>query len=229
MHVFYSEKRRGDFLILEDEEVRHFRVRRIRRGERFGVIYEGDIYICEAQRQEKNEVVCKILEKTDSKPPPKEVILYQCVTVELKTMDTIVRQATELGVLTFVPVISERSFRNKDAILKRIQKWERLVREAMKQSRRAIPMSIKEPLKLEEVEPSARENILLDNFHEGIKPRQLDLSSESFCVVVGPEGGFSERESRMLREKGFKSVLLEPYTLRSETATCAICSIIMNC
>ena len=144
-------------------------------------------------------------------------------------MDLIVRQATELGVEKFIPVISERSFKKIEVILKRIEKWRRIIVEAMKQSRRAIPMEIGSPVKLEELKPTAEENILLDNFFRGSKPMELRRNVYSFSVVVGAEGGFSEKEGRLLRERGFTPVILEPYTLRTETAVVSIVSILMNC
>ena len=229
MHVFYSEEKRGENLVLKENEVKHFKVRRVGREETFGVIYEGRIYKCKLLKQEGKELICKILEELEVKKPPKAVILYQCITQELKTMDLIVRQATELGVEKFIPVISERSFKKIEVILKRIEKWRRIIVEAMKQSRRAIPMEIDSPVKLEELKPTAEENILLDNFFRGSKPMELRRNVYSFSVVVGAEGGFSEKEGRLLRERGFTPVILEPYTLRTETAVVSIVSILMNC
>ncbi len=229
MHFFISEEVRGDKLVLKEEEAKHFRVRRIGKNETFGVIYEGKIYLCRALKIEKKEILCEIIDELSVKIPEKKITLYQCVTVELKTVDFIIRQATELGLHRFVPVISERSFRKKEAIVKRKEKWKRIVREAMKQSGRAHPVIIEEPVYLEDINPVHEENILLDNFTDGMRVRDINLSSKDFGVVVGPEGGFSKREGKLLREKGFKSVLLEPYTLRTETASISILSILINC
>ena len=229
MYTFYSKERRGKYLVLSEEEVKHFRVRRINKDEFFGVIYDEKLFKCRAIRETKKEILCEIVDELEIKRPPKVVFLYQCITQDLKTMDLIVRQATELGAEKFVPVISERSFRRKEAILKRIEKWKRIVIEAMKQSKRTIPMKIEEPVNLTDLEPTMEENLLLDNFYEGLSVKDVNLKAGSFSVIVGPEGGFSEKEGKILREKGFKSVLLEPYTLRTETASVAILSILMNC
>ncbi|GAB6066120.1 16S rRNA (uracil(1498)-N(3))-methyltransferase [Aquifex pyrophilus] len=229
MHFFISEERRGNKLILKEEEAKHFRVRRIGKNETFGVIYRGKKYLCKALKADKKEVVCEILEEVPVKIPEKEITLYQCVTVELKTMDLIVRQSTELGLYRLVPVISERSFRKLEAIIKRMKKWERIVREAIKQSGRAHPLIIEEPINLEDINAIHEENILLDNFTEGMRVKEINFSAKNFGVVVGPEGGFSKREGELLREKGFKSVLLEPYILRTETASIAILSVLINC
>ena len=229
MYVFYAKEKKGNTLILTDQEVKHFRVRRIKKDEVFGVIYDERLYECRIAKEERNKVICEIIGEKEINRPPKAVTLYQCITNELKTMDTIVRQATELGVSKLIPVISERSFRKQEAILKRIEKWKKLVIEAMKQSRRPFLMEIGTPLELKDLEASSEENILLDNFYKGVGVKEINFRATTYSVVVGPEGGFSEREANLLRSRGFKSVLLEPYTLRSETAVCAILSILMNC
>ena len=229
MHTFYSEERVGNKLILGEREAKHFKVRRIQKNEVFRVIFQNKLYKCRVFKEEKNQVVCEILEELEAKRPPKNITLYQCITQDLDTIDLIVRQATELGVSKFVPTISERSFKKEEALQKRIEKWKRIVIEAMKQSVRAFPMEIENPIDLKSLEPDAEENILLDNFYEGFRVKEINLSAKSFAVIVGPEGGFSEKEGKMLRDKGFKSVLLEPYTLRTETASVAILSILMNC
>ncbi len=229
MYVFYSEERIGNRLILSEQEAKHFKVRRIRKNEYFGVIYDGSLFKCKVLREEGKRIMCEIVQEIEVKPLTKRIVLYQCITQDLKTMDLIIRQATELGVSKLIPVLSERSFRRKEALSKRLDKWRRIVVEAMKQSRRAIPMDLGEPIDVNGIEPTMEENILLDNFYEGLKPTEINLKASSFSVIVGPEGGFSEREARLLRKKGFKSVLLEPYTLRTETASIAILSILMNC
>ena len=229
MYIFYSEEKRGNKLILDEHEAKHFKVRRVQRGEIFGVIYNGKLYKCRTIQEKNRTIICEIIEELDVKKPPKTITLYQCITQDLKTMDLIVRQATELGVEKFVPTISERSFRKREAILKRIEKWKRIVIEAMKQAKRTIPMEITKPMNLTDLEPNMEENLLLDNFFEGFNVKSINFEAESFSVIVGPEGGFSEREGEFLRKKGFKSILLEPYTLRAETASAAILSILMNC
>ena len=229
MYVFYTNEKKGNKLILSGQEAKHFKVRRIRKDEVFGVIYSEKLYECRIVKEEGNKVICEIIGEKEIDRPPKVVILYQCITQELKTMDLIVRQATELGATKLVPVISERSFRKREAITKRLEKWKKLVIEAMKQSRRPFMMEIDAPLELKDLEAFSEENILLDNFYEGVRVKEINFKATTYSVIVGPEGGFSEKEGKMLRDKGFKSVLLEPYTLRTETASVAILSILMNC
>jgi len=228
MHVFISEKRRGNYLILEGGEYKHFKVRRIGRKEEIGVIFEGKIYRCFPEKEERGAVLCRILGVYETEEPPKKVTVYQCVPIEIRTMEQIVRQLTEVGAVKLVPVISERSFRKEEVLRKKREKWERIMREAMKQARRPKPLELTEPLKLEDLKPLHELNLFLDNFTEGISPSRLSVPGE-IGFVVGPEGGFSDKEVKLLREKGFVPVTLKPYTMRSETACVVFASMLLNC
>ncbi|NPB08117.1 MAG: RsmE family RNA methyltransferase [Aquificae bacterium] len=228
MHVFISEEKRGNYLLLEEGEYRHFKVRRIEKKEEIGVIFGGRIYRCLPEREEGKRVWCRVLGELPTREPPREITVYQCVPAELKTMDQIVRQLTEVGVKKLVPVLSERSFRKKEVLEKRREKWERIVREAMKQSRRPLPLELGEPRGLEDIEPLHELSLFLDNFSEGKSPKELKLPEE-VGFIVGPEGGFSEREAKLLRDKGFVPVLLRPYVMRSETACVVFASMLLNC
>ncbi len=229
MHIFFPAKRIGNFFIIQDEELKHLRVKRIEKGERVGVIWEGSIYLCELEEEKKKEARLRLLERLESKEPPVRITLFQAVPVELRTFEVIVQKSTEIGVSSVVPLITERSFQKKEVLLKKRERWKKIVREAMKQARRPFPMEIKEPITLDQMEAKAGLNILLDNFSEGKRIRDLDISSlNTVSVVVGPEGGFSKKEVEKIKKIGFIPVRLEPYVLRSETAAILGAGIIMN-
>jgi len=110
-----------------------------------------------------------------------------------------------------------------------MDRWKRVSMEAMKQSGRAYELSISEPIHLQDIEPLCDINILLDSFYEGSSITELEFrDTDTVGVVVGPEGGFSKTEGKLLREKGFVSVKLEPHILRADTAATVIAGIIMN-
>ncbi len=229
MHIFFPSSKKGNRFVISGEELKHLKVRRISPGEELGIIWEEKIYLCRLSEERKREALCEIVGEIETKKPKVEITLYQAVTVDLKTFDMIVQKATELGVVKLVPTITERSFRRREVLLKRMERWRRISKEAMKQSGRPYEMLIEKPTSINSLKPEHELNIILDNFYEGIPVRELKLSGiKKLGIVVGPEGGFSEREGSMLREKGFTSVRLEPYTLRSETAMMVSVGIIVN-
>ena len=229
MYNFLASRREGDLLILPEEEVKHLKVRRIRREEPIGVIWEGKLYRCTIKDLSQKEARCSIDEVVPVPEPEIDITLYQAVPVEIGVFDFIVQKATEVGVEKLVPVITERSFRKNEVILKKIPRWERIVRESMKQSGRPKPLLIEEPKELTSLKADRDMNILLDNFQEGTFLREIELKGiKSACIVVGPEGGFSRSEVALLKDAGFKSVRLKPYTMRTETAAVVCSSFLIN-
>ncbi|EDP76552.1 RsmE family RNA methyltransferase [Hydrogenivirga sp. 128-5-R1-1] len=229
MHIFFPESKKGTQFSISGEELKHLLVRRVQIGEKVGIIWENKLYLCKVVEKNKKKALCEIEEEIETKIPKLKLTLYQAVTIELKTFETIVQKATELGAAELVPLITERSFRRREVILKKMDRWKKVSKEAMKQSGRTYELSIREPALLEDLEPTSDLNILLDNFYEGKPIGSLELSSvESVSVVVGPEGGFRREEGEHLRSKGFLSVKLEPHVLRADTAATVGVGIIMN-
>ena len=229
MHLFFPSEKRKQFFLISGEEHRHLRVKRIHIGEEIGVIFEEKIYRCVLREKKRDFSLAEILEVIEPRQPQPDLTLYQSLTHHIATVDFIVQKSVELGVLLFVPLLTERSFRNLSAIERRIQRWKKIIREAMKQCGRAYPMELTAPVELSNLEPVHELNLLLDSFYEGVYVKDLNLEEvKDVAVVVGPEGGFTEKEAELLREKGFLSVKLKPHILRTETAAVVAAGIIMN-
>ena len=230
MYTFFADdKNSGFFSITSPEELKHFRVRRIRVGEKVNLIWEGELYTAEVVKAEEGKVLCKPLEKTASRKPSIRLYVLQAVPVDLSAFEEVVRICTELGVSDIYPLITERSFRKRDVLIKKLPRWERISKESMKQCKRPWFMKIHEPVKLESLSPPAELNLFLDSFGEEKAIGDLDFKGgSSLSLLVGPEGGFSEREGKLIKEKGFIPVKLEPYTLRVQTAVAVSAGLIVN-
>ncbi len=229
MHLFFPFQRKGNFFYISGSEYKHLKVRRIRFGEEIGIIYKNRVYKCVLKEKGKEYAIAEIVSVLEPEIPNIELTLYQAVTHNLQTMDFIIQKAVELGIAHFTPLITERSFKNIHAIEKREVRWKKIATEAMKQSGRPNFLKINPPQNLEDLEPNCELNILLDNFSEGLTVKELTFENlQSVSVIVGPEGGFSKKETDLLRRKGFIPVRLKPYVLRTETAAVAAISIIMN-
>jgi len=145
----------------------------------------------------------------------------------------VVQKATELGVSTIVPYAASRSVSviSKDKEGKKLERWNKIAKEASEQSKRN---------KLVKVEKICDEDSILnyksklnlvayeDVSNEGCN-KLNDLLSKKFdsiTLVVGPEGGFEQREIDNLVDNGFEVVSLGKRILRSETAPLFLMSII---
>lgn len=229
MHTFIPYRRLKDIFLIQGEELDHLRVRRVKRGEKVGAIWEEELYLCELEGISKTEARLRIIERLETKRPSVKIRLVQAVPVELKTFETILQKSTELGVQEVVPLITERSFRNKEIIEKKRERWERIVLESMKQCKRPYRLSLREPISIEEFKPEDEINLVLDNFSEGRRIKDLDLKeAKSVSLVVGPEGGFSKRDVDMFKDLGLVFVKLEPHVLRTDTAAVVGIGLIVN-
>ncbi|KAB2822852.1 MAG: 16S rRNA (uracil(1498)-N(3))-methyltransferase [Candidatus Dadabacteria bacterium] len=144
-------------------------------------------------------------------------------------MDYIIEKATELGVHTIVPVVTERS---QVRTVEKKKRWERIAVEASKQCGRTKPPAIENTLNFDEAIKHKDDNELAFILHVGSQISLKDFLKNplqhptNIIVLIGPEGGFSEKEVLLATEMGFTSLGLGPRTLRTETAGIAVLSII---
>ncbi|MER3446795.1 MAG: 16S rRNA (uracil(1498)-N(3))-methyltransferase [Candidatus Dadabacteria bacterium] len=156
------------------------------------------------------------------------IILLQGVPKGNK-MDFIVEKATELGVKTIVPVVTERS-QIRDT--KKIQRWQRIAIESSKQCGRTTPPDIHTLKNFRDIVELNYVNVLRIILHKESKHNiKYILNNDlqvfiNIIIFVGSEGGFSDEEIKMAEEKGFVPVALGPRILRTETAGIVAISIL---
>jgi len=148
-------------------------------------------------------------------------------------MEAIVRAATELGVTRFRPALCERTIvRLEPARWRdRARRWQRVAREAAKQSGRAIVPEVELPRPLAECLGTAAD-LTLCLWEGGGEPLGTLLAgaaaARSATVVVGPEGGLALAEVETARAAGSRIVSLGHRILRTETAGPAIVAILQS-
>ena len=123
---------------------------------------------------------------------------------------------TQLGVTTFIPLNCE--FSSTKATEKSIEKWQRIVVEACKQSGNPYLMNIQSSNTIPELIDSTIWNERLVFQTDQHAEKQIKEVNEKILVVIGPEGGLSDQESTLLRGAGAKGLNLGPHILRTETA-----------
>ena len=134
-----------------------------------------------------------------------------------------IQKATELGVTKFLPVIFERT------IVRKINKerLEKVIIEAAEQSNRITVPSIEDPQKLKSFLNNDMDLIFTDLNTTNTKIDIKKLTTKPTCVIIGPEGDFSEQErEEILKFNGVQSVKINENILRSETAVISALSII---
>jgi 16S rRNA (uracil1498-N3)-methyltransferase len=142
-----------------------------------------------------------------------------------------VRQLSELGVARFQPIVSERAVVRPAAgrSAHRVERWRKICIETLKQCRRGDLMEIEDVAlfgSLLEAEGGCDLRIMFwENATHGLVP-QGAAGVRSVLVVLGPEGGFSDREAAAAEKAGFMLARLGPRVLRAETAAVAACAVV---
>lgn len=229
MDRFIATAKVGNTLIIEGEELQHILAKRVKVGQELELFFEDKLYLCSLEKLTKKSALCIAIKELELNIPLPFITLYQCVPVELRTMDFIVEKVSEVGAYRLVPTLSKRSFQDIPTINKRMERWKRVALSAFKQCKRPKPLEIGPPTKLEELRADYDLNLLLDNFGGEKSLKDLNLNGvKTISMVVGPEGGFTRQESELLRERGFIPIKIYPYILRSETAALLGVGLIMN-
>jgi len=239
MHVFLlPEDYSGEKTFTLEGEKYHYlkNVLRLKTGDSFPARdYNGRDYILRIIDFHKNSAVteCSYVEKKTREELP-DITLYQCIC-KGKKMDQIIRQSTEIGVKRIIPVISRYSVPVMDEkkTASRMERWNRIVREAVQQSASPVITEITEPLHLHTLgENSVPAEINLFFHQSPLENRSLheylSVYPSSVSLLIGPEGGLAEEEIRLLENRNFYPVYLKTNILRAETAAVYGISTVQN-
>jgi 16S rRNA (uracil1498-N3)-methyltransferase len=140
-------------------------------------------------------------------------------------MDTIVEKASELGVKRLIPLLLEHCVARPQGEGTKLDRWQRIAVESLKQSKRAQLMDVEVPTDLEaflEALPPSRSLWVADPDGEAPGEAAREPSEGPLILVVGPEGGVSPSEIEQLRDSGAKFIRLGGNRLRAETAALAL-------
>ena len=144
-------------------------------------------------------------------------------------MEWAIEKCTELGVMRMVPVIAQRTEpRLAAAAAKRVERWQRIARQASEQSRRPAPPEILPPVKLKEAValPGSTRVLLAESEPDARLADVLDSDrSGEIVLALGPEGGWTDSELAAFRDAGWKFASLGTTILRAETAAIAAAAI----
>jgi 16S rRNA (uracil1498-N3)-methyltransferase len=148
-------------------------------------------------------------------------------------MEWAIEKCTELGVAQIIPVIAARTEAHlAAAAAKRMERWQRIVRQAAEQSRRTSPPQISEPIRLKNAVslPASKRIVLTETEHD--LPLKEALESHhpdhELILAFGPEGGWTEAELKLFRDTGWISASLGISILRTETAAIAAVAIAIS-
>ena len=135
-----------------------------------------------------------------------------------------IQKATELGVTKFLPIIFDRTIVRSI----NVERLKKIVIEASEQSNRINIPSIEQTQNLESFLNSNLVDLIFTDLNSTNKKiDKSKLTNKPICIIVGPEGDFSELErEKILTFKGVQTVKINENILRSETAVISAISIV---
>ena len=211
---------------LPDNVVRHLNVLRVKNMEEI-VLFNGNgkAYPALPEVLEKRRASVRILreEATDNESPL-NITLVQAVSAA-ERMDFTLQKSVELGVAEIRPVISERCVvrLSGERAEKRVARWQEIVVSACEQSgRNIVPKVLPLTTYVQDLQQLPQETTkLLMSLNRAQKLSDVRPQSGKVVFMVGPEGGWTEKEEQQAFDAGFQSVTLGKRVLRTETASLA--------
>ena len=211
---------------LPDNVVRHLNVLRVKNTEEI-VLFNGNgkAYPALPEVLEKRRASVRILreEATDNESPL-NITLVQAVS-SAERMDFTLQKSVELGVAEIRPIISERCVvrLSGERAEKRVARWQEIVVSACEQSgRNIVPKVLPLTTYVQALQQLPQETTkLLMSLNRAQKLSDVRPQSGKVVFMVGPEGGWTEKEEQQAFDAGFQSVTLGKRVLRTETASLA--------
>lgn len=213
--------------IADKENYQHIaKALRIRKGEKLLLIDENQIqYETVVDEVTNKEVIVKIENSYKSNRTLGFRLYLAQSPLRSDAQSTIIEKATELGAEGVYPVITDNCSLNKNVVEKKIPKWQRIMYEASKQCERALVPSCFDISSLEELYSSKKFDKILAfcERKSELTLRQFMsynpiMPDEKVLVIIGPEGGFSDKEFTFFEDNKIPMLTLGDLILKAETA-----------
>jgi 16S rRNA (uracil1498-N3)-methyltransferase len=225
IRLFFSESLSLNLTAKLDKSQSHYvsKVMRIKKSEVFSLFNSSGEWEAIILDISKNIVEFNITKQLRQKENSKELWLAFS-PIKSNYFNFMIQKATELGVTKFLPIIFDRT------IVRKVNKerLEKVIIEATEQSNRINIPTIDEPQSLDSFLNNNKTDLIFTDLNTSNKKIDLNqLTSNPTCVIIGPEGDFSEEErEQILNYKGVQPIKINENILRSETAVISALSII---
>ena len=233
-----AEKLAGDTVLLEGAGLRHLRAARLQPGQKLDLFDEsGARARAEVESISSTGARLRILERTRLGEMRLRLTLAQSI-LKSKAMDEVVERAAEWGVSALAAVISEHTVVKLDERGERkVERWLQVARAAAEQckSGRIPDIAAPRPLAALLADPPPGRRVLLSE-HGGRLLKDILAEApapepgrpEEWVLLLGPEGGWAEREVEAAAAAGFEPASLGPQILRAGTAAVSAAAILLH-
>ena len=225
IRLFFPESLTINFEGKLDKSQSHYllKVMRIENDKPFSLFNSGGEWEAVINEVSKSIINFKVTKQLRQKENIKEIWLAFS-PIKSNYQNFMIQKAAELGVTKFLPIIFDRS------IVRKInyERFKKIIIEACEQSNRINLPDISKTQILDEFINSNKVNLVFTDLNsENKKLDKSKFDEKPICVLVGPEGDFSEEErEKILKYERVFSVKINDNILRSETAVISSLSIV---
>lgn len=225
IRLFFKESLSLNLVSKLDKSQSHYisKVMRIKENEIFSLFNSSGEWEAKILNITKSIVEFEITNQIRQKENQKELWLAFS-PIKSNYFNFMIQKATELGITKFVPIIFERT------VVRKLNKerLEKVIIEATEQSNRINIPTLEDATNLEDFLKSSEMNLIFTDLNSDNKKVDIEkLTNKPVCIVVGPEGDFSEYErDKILSFKDVQAIKINENILRSETAVISAISII---
>lgn len=227
-HFFIkSENVNNNTITVDDKENYNHIAKSLRSkvGEKLLLIDENRVeYTTTIQEITNHSILCKIQSSEISQRDLKYNLYLAQSPLKSDAQLTIMEKATELGVRGVYPIYTDNCALKKTVAENKIEKWQKVMYEASKQCERATIPTCFELTTLEKVLENKFDKVITlcerhtnDSLKNYLRTNSIKVG-EDVLFVIGPEGGFSEREFQLFRDKNLPMLGLGDLILKAETA-----------
>jgi 16S rRNA (uracil1498-N3)-methyltransferase len=209
---------------VRDDEFHHaIRVVRARVGEEVELFDRaGNLAAATIEAIDRDHAVIRVDRALPSREAQHALYLAMAI-IQLEKFELVLQKATELGVRGIIPLVTDRIELRPERYSGKMERWQKIVFEAVKQSGRSVVPTIAQPTAFDEA-------IIRDGtklfFDADQPPSATSQPGNPATLYIGPEGGWSEREIDLARAHGATFQRLGPRRLRAETAAIAALAVL---
>jgi len=221
----------GNRAALTGEHAEHLsRVLRARVGQEFEIATGENVRRGRVTRIDPNRVEFELGDEITATASPNVTLALSIFKFD--RMEWAIEKCTELGATRIVPVIAGRTETHLAAAAsKRVERWQRIARQASEQSRRYSPPQIDQPMKVPgTLALPGNTRIVLAESEQQVMLREVlhHHSARDLVLAFGPEGGWIQSELELFRNAGWISASLGNTILRVETAAIAALAVTLS-
>lgn len=200
---------------------------RARAGEKLLLIDENQIqYETVIESISSREILCKVEKYYKSKRDLNFNLYLAQSPLRSDAQSFVIEKATELGVRSVIPVLTDNCSVSKQSASNKIERWNRIMYESSKQCERALIPHCEAPISSLDALLDFNKFNKIIAFCERCAHQTLReyfiktpiLKGDNVLVIIGPEGGFSEREFDLFEQNKIPKLTLGDLILRAETA-----------